>query len=180
MVPRTIYTVGHGTRSIESFCDLLRLSQIQQLADVRRHPGSRLHPQFGQDALRSFLTAAGINYTWVPALGGRRQPRRDSRNTAWRNPSFRGYADYMETPAFEAALDDLMTTTGESRLAIMCAERVWWRCHRAMIADALCARGIQVWHILGPGDVVEHRYSSPARIVNGRLTYQLEPHLPHL
>jgi uncharacterized protein (DUF488 family) len=144
---------------------------VQAIADVRRFPGSKRHPQFSQDALSASLAGEGIAYRWLPALGGRRRPRRGSPNTTWRNASFRGYADHLESEEFAGGLNELLELCGESRTAIMCTEALWWRCHRALIADVLCARGIEVVHILDAQDCVTHRYTAPARIIDGRPTY---------
>ena len=138
---------------------------------MRRFPGSRRHPQFAQAPLGDALTKAGIAYHWIAALGGRRRPRPDSPNTAWRNLQFRGYADYMASQEFEEGVDELLEVAGHLRTTLMCAEAVWWRCHRALIADALCVRGITVVHIFDEARAVMHPYTSPARIVHGRLSY---------
>lgn len=167
----TVWTIGHSTRPLQAFLDLLAGHGIQALADVRRFPGSRRHPQFAQDALSASLEADGITYRWLPALGGRRRPRSDSRNTAWRNASFRGYADHIESAEFAGGLDELLKLCGDLRTTLMCAEAVWWRCHRALIADVLRSRGIEVVHILDERSSVRHPYTSAARIVDGRLTY---------
>ena len=133
---------------------------MQAIADVRRFPGSRKHPQFGQDALRASLAHADLRYAWLPALGGRRRPRADSANTVWRNASFRGYADYMETPGFAGGLHELLELCKTQRTALMCAEAQWWRCHRALISDALCARGVEVLHIMDERRASPHRYQA--------------------
>jgi uncharacterized protein (DUF488 family) len=142
---------------------------------VRRFPGSRLHPQFNSGALGQSLAAAGIEYRSAPELGGRRTPRRDSRNTAWRNASFRGYADYMETAEFRAALQGLLSDAAAGRTAVMCAEAVWWQCHRSLIADALKVRGVEVLHILDGPKLAEHPYTTAARVVDGQLDYGSTP-----
>jgi uncharacterized protein (DUF488 family) len=175
-----IWTIGHSTRATEQFIALLRFQQIELLLDVRRYPGSRMHPQFNSGPLAELLAQARIAYRSVPELGGRRAPRPDSRNTAWRNASFRGYADYMDTPEFNAALDRLVSGAATSRTAIMCAEAVWWQCHRSLIADALKARGIEVLHILDGPKVAEHPYTAAARVVDGRLEYGSTPRTPDL
>jgi uncharacterized protein (DUF488 family) len=166
-----VWTIGHSTRPLDAFLSLLALHRVRAIADVRRFPGSKRHPQYSQDAISASLAGNDIEYRWLPALGGRRRPRPDSRNTAWRNASFRGYADYIETPQFADGLRELLELCRESRTALMCAEAPWWRCHRALIADVLCTRGIQVLHILDAHHCVEHPYTSPARIVDGRLSY---------
>jgi uncharacterized protein (DUF488 family) len=166
-----MWTIGHSTRPIEAFIELLRSQQIQFVVDVRRFPGSRMHPQFNSGPLENSLTAANIGYRSAPELGGRRTPRRDSRNTAWKNASFRGYADYMETAAFTAGLERLIADAGKQRTAIMCAEAVWWQCHRSLIADALKVRSVEVLHILDGPKIAEHPYTAVARVVDGRLDY---------
>jgi len=170
-----IYTIGHATRAWSEFVDLLHRSGISLLVDIRRFPGSRHAPQFKQEALREALVAEGIRYQHLPALGGRRRARPDSPNTAWRHPSFRGYADYMETGEFQTGLRELMELAQTQRVAIMCAESVWWKCHRALVADALLARGWQVWHILDGGKLRPHQFTAPARLVDGALTYRATP-----
>ena len=165
-----IWTIGHSTLKIEAFLGLLKSHGIQALVDVRKMPGSKRHPQFNGEALSQSLVEAGIEYIHMPDLGGLRKPRRDSPNTAWRNESFRGYADYMMTPPFGMAMDRLIKLANEKRTAIMCAEAVWWQCHRAMISDELKARGFTVLHILGE-KTEEHPFTSPARVVDGHLTY---------
>lgn len=167
----TIWTIGHSTRPIEEFLDLLRTYRIETIADVRRFPGSRKHPQYGQDALAATLAAHGVGYAWMPALGGRRRTSPDSPNTAWRNAAFRGYADYMASAAFAHGMTELLDLARRSRTALMCAEAVWWRCHRSLIADALCVRGIDVVHILDARHSTSHPMTQPARIVDGRLSY---------
>lgn len=169
-VPDTIFTIGHSTAPLPALVKSLHAAGARAVADVRRYPSSRRHPQFDRAALERELPRAGIAYASFLDLGGRRTARVDSRNTAWRNASFRGYADYMETPEFEAALARL----GEfARVpcALMCAESLWWRCHRALISDALKVRGARVLHIGSDGRVDEHPYTGAARIVDGELSY---------
>ena len=170
----TIWTIGHSTRTLEIFLDLLAVYRIEAVADVRRFPGSRRYPHFAKDALAETLPTHGIVYQWLPRLGGRRPVRPDSPNDGWRNASFRGYADYLASAEFAEGLDELLALAGERRTAIMCAEAVWWRCHRALIADVLRVRGIEVIHILDATHSTVHPYTSPAHIVEGRLTYPLE------
>ncbi|HZR78213.1 MAG TPA: DUF488 domain-containing protein [Chthoniobacterales bacterium] len=168
-----IWTVGHSTREIDNFTALLQENGIKLVADVRMYPGSRRYPQFGREALASSLREIGIGYEHFPELGGRRKANPDSTNTAWRNEMFRGYADYMETEDFRngiARLLDLSKQTGPT--AIMCAEAVWWRCHRSLISDYLKARGIEVLHILDRNKVEPHPYTSAAKIVKGELSYR--------
>lgn len=171
-MPCTLFTIGHSTRSIEEFIALLREHGIQLLTDVRSIPGSRRVPQFGKEALRASLTGAGIEYLWMPELGGRRKASPDSRNTAWRHPAFRGYADYMETDEFALALDELANIACAVPTVIMCAEAVWWRCHRSMIADAMKWEGFEVLHIMAPGKVAEHPWTAAARVAQGELSYE--------
>lgn len=170
-LPATIWTVGHSTHPIEEFLGLLAAAGIQNIADVRSFPGSRKFPQYGQDALAATLTSHAIGYRWLQALGGRRRASPDSPNTAWRNTSFRGYADYMSSEEFERGLAQLLEIASNARTAIMCAEAVWWRCHRSLIADALSVRGIEVVHILDAKHFKVHPMTAPARIVRGELTY---------
>ncbi|MCW5960682.1 MAG: DUF488 domain-containing protein [Pyrinomonadaceae bacterium] len=166
-----LWTIGHSTRNLEEFIGLLQKNGIKTLADVRRFPGSRKFPHFNQDELRESLHEAGINYQPMPDLGGRRRAKKDSKNTAWRNESFRGYADYMETDQFRSAAAKLENLAGENRTAVMCAEVLWWRCHRALIADFFKAKGASVYHIFTEDKVEEHKISSAGEIVNGKLDY---------
>ena len=170
--PTEIWTVGHSTRGADEFLALLREHGIAIVADVRRFPGSQRFPQFDEENLRRTLDAAGIRYVHLAELGGRRPVRPDSRNLAWRNASFRGYADHMETPAFLGGIARLLELARSGRTAMMCAEAVWWRCHRSLIADHLKSIGIRVVHILGPGSVQDHPYTPAARLVDGRLSYE--------
>lgn len=167
----TIWTIGHSTRPIDEFLALLDSFQIETIVDVRSFPGSRKYPQYGKDALEVTLREHGIAYHWFQILGGRRRTNPDSPNTVWRNTSFRGYADYMMTSDFREGLDALLDVAKGSRVALMCAEAVWWRCHRSMISDALCVRGIHVMHIMGDQHAVVHPMTSPARVANGKLVY---------
>ena len=167
----TLWTIGHSTHPIDELLDILGAHRITRIADVRRFPGSRAHPQFNPDALAASLAERGIAFTPMPELGGRRKPRPDTTHTAWRNESFRGYADYMDTPEFAAAAEDLASLARADRVAAMCAEGVWWRCHRSMIADYFKANGWTVLHILGKGEAKEHPYTAVAKIEGGRLTY---------
>ncbi|HZV51227.1 MAG TPA: DUF488 domain-containing protein [Candidatus Dormibacteraeota bacterium] len=166
-----IYSVGHSNRSLEELIALLQAHGVDLLVDVRTAPGSRRHPQFGRLALAEALGRIGIEYVHLPELGGLRRPRPDSPNTGWRNQSFRGYADYMQTGAWEAGLRRLIELAGGRRAIIMCAEAVPWRCHRSLIADALLARGIVVRHVLGPGDERPHAMTPFARVEGERITY---------
>lgn len=166
-----VFTIGHSTRTIEEFLALLKAHGIERLADVRTIPRSRRNPQFNAEALPESLAQAGITYVPMPELGGLRHPRKDSPNTAWRNESFRGYADYMLTPQFEAGIARLIEIAQSAPTAIMCAEAVPWRCHRSLIADALTARGIPVQHITGVGAAKQHSVTPFARIEGTRVTY---------
>jgi uncharacterized protein (DUF488 family) len=168
----TVWTVGHSTHTWEKFRELLRAHEIQVLVDVRSFPGSRRYPQFNREALSESLAKLGIEYKHEPRLGGRRTPRADSHNTAWRNASFRGYADYMESEQFKAGVDELLEVAAKARTAVMCAEAVWWRCHRSLIADYLKAAGYTVIHILDQKKTEEHPFTSAARIVKGELSYR--------
>jgi uncharacterized protein (DUF488 family) len=171
---RTIWTLGHSTRPLDEFLGLLGHYRLEAVADVRRFPGSRRQPQYAQAALRDSLGGSGIAYRWLPALGGRRRPRPDSPNSAWRNASFRGYADHIQTAEFAAGLDELLEIAGRLRTTLVCAEALWWRCHRALISDVLRLRGIEVVHILDARHSQVHPYTSAARIVEGRLSYARE------
>ena len=168
-----IWTVGHSTRTIDEFISLLKANEIKVLADVRAWPSSKRYPQFNKDRLTESLNAHGIRYEYFPELGGKRKTKPDSRNTAWRNASFRGYADYMETEQYQKGIERLLDVSrSDGSTAIMCAEAVWWRCHRSLIADYLKARGVEVLHILGPNKAEPHPYTPVARIVNGELSYE--------
>lgn len=166
-----MWTVGHSTRPADDFIALLQAHDIQSLADVRRFPASRRHPHFSRENLERALAAHAIDYVWMPALGGRRSPRPDSANTGWRVAAFRGYADYMETPEFADALAELLDVAFASRTAVMCAESLWWQCHRRLIADALLAVGHSVLHIQSRDDAVPHKLIPPAAIRDGQLSY---------
>ena len=166
-----LFTLGHSTRPIDDFLALLKEHEIARLVDVRTVPRSRHNPQFNIDLLPQSLERAGIAYTHMAALGGLRHTRKDSPNAAWKNASFRGYADYMLTPEFDRALDELTAMAASERVALMCAEAVPWRCHRSLIADALTARGIHLTHILGPGRTQPHSMTSFAHVEGARVTY---------
>jgi uncharacterized protein (DUF488 family) len=165
-----IWTIGHSTRSADEFVDMLRANHIGGLADVRTIPRSRRHPHFGREALESRLRKEGIEYRHFAGLGGLRKPQRDSPNSGWKNQSFRGYADYMMTPEFEAAVEELLQFAEQRPVAVMCAEAVWWRCHRMLLSDALLARGVEVQHIMsvrGSSAVQPHRFTPFAQIRSG-------------
>jgi uncharacterized protein (DUF488 family) len=167
-----IWTIGHSTREIGDFIGALKLNEIKLIADVRLLPGSRRYPQFNKEALADALGNAGLRYEHFPELGGRRKPKADSRNTAWRNDAFRGYADYMETMDFQRGIDRLWKLADEiGATAIMCAEAVWWRCHRGLISDFLKVRGTEVIHILDAKKTELHPFTSAARIVGDVLSY---------
>jgi uncharacterized protein (DUF488 family) len=169
----TLWTIGHSTRDWDTFVAMLQAAEIEVLADVRRFAGSRRHPQFSGATMAQALPDAGIDYLPMPDLGGRRPPRLDSPHTAWRNASFRGYADYMDTDAYRDARNALMQVARMRRTAVMCAEAMWWQCHRALISDDFKAQGWDVVHLLAPGRSEPHPYTSAARIVEGRLDYSL-------
>lgn len=172
-----LWTVGHSTLGVEELAGLLSSHRVELLVDVRRFPASRRHPHFNREPLAATLAARGIDYRWMPELGGRRKPRPDSRNTAWRNDAFRGYADYMETPEFAEAASALFALAAARRTAVMCAEALWWRCHRALIADYAKARGLRVLHIAGE-TAAEHPYTPAARVADGQLRYDTSDRLP--
>jgi uncharacterized protein (DUF488 family) len=168
-----IWTIGHSTRPIDVFISLLEENEIKLVADVRSLPGSKRYPQFNREMLAKSLTEHGIRYEHFPELGGRRKAKRESHNTAWRNASFRAYADHMETEEFRTGVErlvDLATKAGPT--AIMCAEAVWWRCHRALISDYLKVLGVEVVHIVDANKRGLHPYTSAASIVGGTLSYE--------
>ncbi len=167
----TVFTIGHSTLPIEEFTAILRTYGVEQLADVRTIPRSRHNPQFNADALAESLPDAGIVYIPMPALGGLRHSRPDSPNGAWRNKSFRGYADYMQTPAFRAAIDELLNLSTDHRTAIMCAEAVPWRCHRSLVADALTVRNVPVVEILSASKARPHALTEFAHVDGTMITY---------
>ncbi len=170
--PIEVWTIGHSTRSSEEFTALLMTHKIKLLVDVRSFPGSRRYPQFNRTTLSETLPEVGVMYAHLPSLGGRRKPNVDSKNTAWKNASFRAYADYMETEEFKEGIKELLELAREDRTAIMCAEAVWWRCHRSLIADYLKAQGLLVTHIIDSTHTQPHPYTSAARIVDGDLSYE--------
>lgn len=168
---RVIWTIGHSTRSIEEFFALLQGQQIELLIDIRTYPGSRRFPHFNKENLAAFLPENGIAYRHRIGLGGRRRPEKDSQNIAWRHPSFRGYADYMQTEAFKGEIAVLEELADGKRTAYMCSEAPWWKCHRALVSDFLKVRGWIVNHIMENGKITEHPFTSPARAAQGRLFY---------
>ena len=166
-----IWTIGHSTRAIDELISALQSFEIELVADVRSFPGSRRYPQFNQENLRVSLAGAGVEYLHLPELGGRRRAKPDSLNVAWRNEAFRGYADYMESVEFREGIARLLNVAGARRTAVMCAEAVWWRCHRSLISDFLKAQDVEITHIMGVGKSEQHPFTSAARIVNGKLSY---------
>jgi uncharacterized protein (DUF488 family) len=168
---RTILTIGHGTRPVERLVEQLRAAGVARLVDVRTAPGSRRNPQYGRDALAAALERAGIAYEWQKNLGGFRRPNPDSPHRAIRNDAFRGYADHMDTQTFGSALADLEATSVGTPSAVMCAESVWWRCHRRMLADALLVDGWTVVHLMPDGRSQPHRLHPDARVEGGRPIY---------
>lgn len=168
----TLYTVGHGTLAADELADLLRRTGVDLVVDIRSHPGSRRHPQFGRTALARWLPEHGLAYRWEPALGGRRASRHDTPHTALTVPAFRGYADHMATPEFAAALDGTLADAASRPTAVMCAESVWWRCHRRLVADAaVLLRHVSVRHLFHDGRVAEHRPMQEARVVGEHVIY---------
>jgi len=167
----TVLTIGHSTRSIESFIEMLRAHGVKRVVDVRTIPRSRTNPQFNREILAQSLVSADIGYTHVAALGGLRHARKDSLNTGWRNTSFRGYADYMQTPEFDAAIESLVKAAKREQVTIMCAEAVPWRCHRSLIGDALKVRGIAVEDIMSATRTQPHELTSFARVNGIEITY---------
>jgi uncharacterized protein (DUF488 family) len=172
MTPQTLWTIGHSTRTAEKFLELLTAHGIEVLVDVRTYPGSRRYPHFNRDELSDFLLRNKIQYKHEPRLGGRRTARKDSHNTALLNAQFRGYADHMETDEFKSGVEDLLQLAAGARVAVMCAEAVWWRCHRSLLADYLKAAGHEVLHIIDANKSEEHPFTSAARIVKGKLSYR--------
>ena len=173
-VALTLFTIGHSTRSLEEFVAILKAHGICVLADVRTVPRSRHVPQFNTETLGSDLSHTGIEYVHLPLLGGLRKTKPDSTNLAWRNASFRGYADYMQTPAFHEGLDELVRIAATKLTTIMCAEAVPWRCHRSLIADALIARGWQVIDLMSERSAKPHKLTEFAHVEGTRVTYPAE------
>lgn len=169
-----VWAIGHSTRSIEDFIALLAENGVEAIADIRRLPASRRYPHFGQHALGAALAARGLGYEHILELGGRRRPRPDSPNTGWRHEAFRGYADYMSTKAFQIGMDRLRQLAAQRPTAFMCAEALWWQCHRRLVADYLTAGGHDVTHIMGPGKRETHRLTPPAHLVDGELSYRAD------
>ncbi len=169
---KTIWTIGHSTRSFGELLAMLHSFQIAIVVDIRSFPGSRHYPQFNKETLEKTLPENGIQYFHLPNLGGRRKADPESKNQAWRHLAFRGYADYMETDAFREAIKRLELMASETRTAYMCSEAVWWRCHRSMVSDYLKIHGWTVMHIMDIGKEEEHPYTEPARNFNGELSYR--------
>lgn len=172
--PKTVWTIGHSTHSLEEFVAMLHSFNIELVVDIRSFPGSRKFPQFNKEALEVSLPENNIQYTHLKKLGGRRKVNPETKNTTWRNDAFRGYADYMETDSFAEGIKELTEIAQQQRTAYMCSEAVWWRCHRSMVSDYLKTKGWNVQHIMQIGKSSEHPYTQPARIVDGQLTYHAE------
>jgi uncharacterized protein (DUF488 family) len=170
-----IMTIGHSTRSFNELVELLHANAVTTLIDIRTIAKSRTNPQFNSDNLTKMLPAEEIKYEHMADLGGLRHARANSLNTVWQNASFRGYADYMETDSFREAIHTLLRLASQETVAIMCAEAVWWRCHRSMVADELCAEGITVKHIIGNKVAQPHKLRSFAHVENGHVSYRLPP-----
>ena len=169
-----IRTLGHGALGTDEFLVLCRSAEVAALVDVRRYPGSRRHPHFGRDAMAGWLAEAGLAYRWLPELGGRRPPGADSPHVALRNPQFRGYADHMASEEFRRGCAELVSLARSSPAAVMCAESLWWRCHRRLLADHLVlVEGVPVDHVLPGGRLAAHRPSPEARVEGGRLVYDV-------
>ena len=176
MCKKIIYTIGHSTRSLEEFISMLTSFNINLVADIRSYPCSRRYPHFNKEALEVSLPEHGINYIHFKDLGGRRKPAKDSKNVAWKNDAFRGYADYMETETFKAAIAELEQIAIKQPAAYMCSEAVWWRCHRSLVSDYLKWKGWTVLHIMTENKSEEHPYTSPAKIINDKLNYSTDQH----
>lgn len=172
---KIVWTIGHSTRTIEDLVAMLQSFGIAVVVDVRSYPGSRRYPQFNKEALDISLGKNNIRYFHIKDLGGRRKSNPESKNTKWRNDAFRGFADYMETDSFKKGVEQLQSLATSQRTAYMCSEAVWWRCHRSLISDYLKSIGWTVIHIMDKEKAEEHPYTSAARIVNGKLSYQEDP-----
>jgi uncharacterized protein (DUF488 family) len=171
-MPPAIFTIGHSTHSLDQFLALLARHGIEALADIRRFPGSRKHPQFNRDDLAAALRKSGVDYHWLEALGGRRQKRSDeSPNRGLENEGFRNYADYMLTGEFREGVERLLAVARQKRVALMCAEGLFWRCHRRLVSDFLAANGVAVQHIMPTGELRPHTLTNGAVVEGGRLTY---------
>ena len=174
MGTNTIYTIGHSTRNLADFFKMLQSFGIKILADIRSLPGSRKFPQFDKENLIVSLEEVGIKYIHLADLGGRRKVKKDSKNNRWNKDAFKGYADYMETEKFVNGIVELEHLAIEQPTAYMCAEAVWWRCHRSMVSDYLKTKGWTVLHIMAVGKIQEHTFTAPARIIDGKLSYSDE------
>ena len=177
MKQKEIWTIGHSTHPLEEFVEMLNSFDIEEVVDVRSYPGSRKFPQFNKENLTESLPQNNIEYTHIKELGGRRKVDPESKHTVWRHPAFRGYADYMDTADFETGIEELVKLAESKRVAYMCSEAVWWRCHRSMISDYLKSKGWTVMHIMAIGKADEHPYTAPAEIVDGELVYPAEKEL---
>jgi uncharacterized protein (DUF488 family) len=174
-----LVTVGHGVLAADELADLVRGAGVELLVDVRSYPGSRRHPQFGRDRMASWLPDAGVAYRWEPRLGGRRRARPDSVNVALRNEAFRGYADHMTSDEFRAGLDEVLASAGQVPTAVMCAESLWWRCHRRLLADAaVLVRGAAVRHLMHDGRLVVHPVTEGARPEGDHVVYDVGGDIP--
>ncbi len=167
-----LYTVGHSNRGADEFVELLKGNGIEVLADIRKLPGSNKYPHFNRDELAASLARAGIRYVYLKELGGRRRQNKDSENTVWKNRSFRAYADHMETEEFREGVETLLGYAKDGRVAMMCSEAVWWRCHRALVADYLKSVGVTVYHILSKTTNKLHPYTSAAKVTGNKLSYR--------
>ncbi len=172
--PLSVFTIGHSTRPIEQFIEILKAHGVAQVIDIRTIPKSRHNPQFNSDALAASLRSARIRYVHLKDLGGLRRARPDSINLGWRNASFRGFADYMQTPEFAQALERAIDLSRDRPSALMCAEAVPWRCHRSLVADALLVRGIRVLEIVSAAEPKEHKLTPFARVRGTKITYPSE------
>lgn len=170
-IHKSIYTIGHSTRKLEHLVEMLHSFDVKTLIDIRSFPGSKRYPQFNKENLETSMPANNISYIHLKSLGGRRPVQKDSKNTGWRHPAFRGYADYMETNDFKNGINELETIAIKQRTAYMCSEAVWWRCHRSMVSDYLKLRGWMVYHIMEIEKATEHTYTKPAKIIDRKLVY---------
>lgn len=174
MADRLIWTIGHSTHTIDEFISLLNSFEIKLVADIRGYPGSGHYPHFNKESLKTLLAEKRIDYIHFEGLGGRRKVRKDSVNDGWDSPAFKGYADYMETESFRKSAEELEKLGLTKNTVYMCAEALWWRCHRSMVSDWLKLNGWEVFHIMAIGKSEAHRYTKPARIVDGKLLYSKE------
>ena len=169
---KIIWTIGHSTRSLDELLSMLHSFNIQLIVDIRSYPGSRRYPHFNKEALELSLPKNNIHYIHLKELGGRRKTDPHSINTGWRHPAFRGFADYMQTNEFKNGIDELQQLASQKRIAFMCSEAVWWRCHRSLVSDHLKSIGWTVMHIMNKNKEEKHPYTSPARVINGKLSYK--------